>query len=112
LKSQAECDAEQRADWLARCIHFKGVQHDNCGVGIPYESFNGMQLPCIRQELERSKPCATCDRKETSTEEEFQKFKEEMRIHQQKIDLARRAFLDSILGKKGDVTSAIPCPIC
>jgi hypothetical protein len=100
---------------MDRCKHFTGVQHETCGVGVPYASVRpkeGGGLPCLREPM-----CnAECPRVEYPTREEAEKEAADEEAIWARHSLAHRAAHDDAkvkkFGKGQGGADSCPCPVC
>lgn len=94
-----------------KCKHFNGVQSKTCLVGIAYDTFKGLKLPCL---LDEGSPiCGKCEPQTDADIEAKAKMIEE---RFQRTVIARAVIVDHLGGpwKKGAAGSqgVIDCPVC
>lgn len=104
--------AEQIA---GRCVHFSGMQHSACEVGIPYAEFKD---PATKKRAAFSQvPCFAgdgrlpCERRQFPTPEEVAAEVAASDRFFENYKKARAAIMASVMARRGSGGS-IDCPIC
>lgn len=101
-----------------KCIHFTGIQHNTCAVGVKYDdvqdkSTSPYSLPCLGS---CNPGGATCDKRELPTPEEVEASAAEIKKRFASISKARGAIVVACDGpwKKGmgGQSGTMTCPVC
>lgn len=94
-----------------RCVHFTGIQHATCSVGVKYESFTrDKSLPCLLKAPLHTEQ-HVCDKYLAPTPEQMEA---EDRAHEKMfadVTKARAAIMVHAQNKRG-VAGKLPCPVC
>ena len=97
-----------------KCIHFRGIQHDTCEIGLDWREITGgdpvgiaRRMPCIKQdsESECESYCEPTDEQIKESEAEWKRLIENMKIVSPLISRLKKENKNGGNGK-------IECPIC
>jgi hypothetical protein len=102
--------------YMARCVHFNGIQNESCEAGVNYEEMRGEKIGCLPCFSDEPTPLV-CDKRSLPTREQAEAHETEVANACRNFSLAsswaaRRAAIVLGFGKKAGGQSSLACPAC